>query len=353
MKHKILSVFKWITIVFFVIILMFFVIRGIGRWANNETPEGGINKSMYIKVNGSRQWINIYGKDRNNPVLLYLHGGPGSSTSEIDYVFTRKWADVYTVVTWDQRNSGKSYSADQNDTVLTKDLFIEDGKQVTEFILNYLSKDRITLLGHSWGSLYGANLSQKFPQYYDCFIGTGQMVDQLANEYAFKEEAKKWAGTDKESLKLVNRLTPDEFSMDYIMTKNELMRKYGYDMMANGADYNLISTIIFNPNYSILDWINLFKRDFSVYLDFLKSKEFLSFSLHGKYNYMIPYYNINGDKDYQTNFKLAQDYFNKVKAPHKELFIMENMTHGLLESDSEGFSKIIHKIAESEKETFR
>ena len=123
----------------------------------NQTPDGGINKSMYIDVNGTRQWINIYGKDMDNPVLLYLHGGPGSATSDIDYAFTRKWSDVYTVVTWDQRNCGKSYDAGQNDTVLTRELFMADGKEVTEFLLNYLLKDKITILGHSWGSIYGAN----------------------------------------------------------------------------------------------------------------------------------------------------------------------------------------------------
>ena len=120
-------------------------------------------------------------------------------------------------------------------------------------------------------------------------------------------------------------------------------------MMVNGANYNLITTIIFNPNYSIIDWINYFRIDMSSYLDFCNSEEFASFSLKGKFDYQVPFYNINGDKDYQTNYKLAQKYFEKINAPYKQMFIMENMTHGLLESDSEGFSKILHQIVEIEK----
>ena len=85
-----------------------------------------------------------------------------------------------------------------------------------------------------------------------------------------------------------------------------------------------------------------------VYLDFFTSAEFASFSLLGRTDYQVPFYNINGDKDYQTNYKLAQKYFEEVNAPYKQMFIMENMTHGLLESDSEGFSEIIHQIAEIE-----
>ncbi len=71
--------------------------------------------------------------------------------------------------------------------------------------------------------------------------------------------------------------------------------------------------------------------------------------VYGRVDYEVPFYNINGDKDYQTNYKLAQEYFELVNAPYKQIYIMENMTHGLLESDSEGFSEIVHQIAETER----
>ena len=86
-------------------------------------------------------------QDKDNPILLYLHGGPGSSTSLYDYAFTRKWSDAYTVVTWDQRNCGKSCSSEQNDTALTYDLMMSDGVEMTKYLLDYLGKDKITLLG--------------------------------------------------------------------------------------------------------------------------------------------------------------------------------------------------------------
>jgi len=345
MRKKLLKIIKYIAVAVVSIIVLFFLTRAVGKAVYSKTPDGGINESMYIDVNGTKQWINIYGEDIDNPVLIYLHGGPGSATSQTDYAFTRKWADVYTVVTWDQRNCGKSYSPEQNSIVLTKELFLTDGRDVTEFVLDYLLKDKLTLLGHSWGSIYGANLVLEYPEYYECFIGTGQLVDILENEEAFKQEALLWAQDDEEMLSLVNQLTPNNASMEHFSIKNTIMQKYGYDMMVNGTDYNTIWTMIFNPNYSVIDWKNCLKTDMGVYSDFCTSDEFAAFSLKGRVDYQVPFYNINGDMDYQTNYKLAQEYFEEVNAPYKQMFIMENMTHGLLESDSEGFSEIVHQIA--------
>lgn len=347
--HFFLNGLKWIAIILLSIIVIFLICRFIGQKVNSKTPTGGINENMYVDINGTKQWISIYGQDKDNPVLLYLHGGPGSATSSYDYAFTRKWSDVYTVVTWDQRNCGKSYSPEQDDIEITYNLMMNDGVEMTNFILEYLKKDKLTILGHSWGTYYGCNLVMEYPEYYDAYIGTGQLVDFHENEVAFKKEALKWVGDDKEGLKLISKLTVDNYSMDYYTARNSLMKKYGYSMFADGTDYNLISAQIFNPYYSVSDFINYISTDSTVYMNFMSSGEFDKFSLIERNKYQIPYYNINGDKDYQTNYKIAQEYFDSVEAPYKKIYIMKDTTHGLLESKSEEFSEILHEIAEIEK----
>lgn len=344
----ILKIMKWIFITFVVVIVVFLIVRFIGQKINTRTPEGGINKQMYVDINGTKQWISIYGQDKDNPVLLYLHGGPGASTSPYDYAFTRKWSDVYTIVTWDQRNCGKSYSPDQNDTVLTYDMMMSDGIEMTKYLLDYFGKNKITLLGHSWGTYLGSNLAFQYPEYYECYIGTGQLVDFYQNEITFKEEAVKWVENDENDKKLIEKLTVGDFSMEYYAARNTLMEKYGYDIFADGTDYNLLATQIFNPYYSLGDFYKYINADFSIYEEFLNSDEFGKFSLLGKTDYQVPFYNINGDRDYQTNYLLAQNYFDSLNAPRKKLYIMKNTTHGLLESKSEEFSEILHEIAEIE-----
>lgn len=330
------------------VIVLFLIVRFIGQKIYDRSPKSGINGEMYVDINGTKQWISIYGQDRDNPVLLYLHGGPGSSTSSYDYAFTRKWSDVYTVVTWDQRNCGKSYSSDQNATTLTYDLMMSDGVEMTKFLLDYLDKEQITLLGHSWGTYFGCNLVLAYPEYYECYIGTGQLVDFYQNEIAFKEAAAGWAANDEEGRRLVEQLSTNDFSTEYFEARNALMQRYGYGILEDGTDYNLIAAQVFNPYYSIMDFWKLIHSDYSVYEEFLRSEEFGGFSLPGRTEYQVPYYNINGDKDYQTNYLLAQEYFEMVNAPRKKMYIMQDTTHGLLESKSEEFSEILHQIAEEE-----
>lgn len=339
---------KWIFFVLVSVIVLFLIVRFIGQKIYDRSPKSGINGEMYVDINGTKQWISIYGQDRDNPVLLYLHGGPGSSTSSYDYAFTRKWSDVYTVVTWDQRNCGKSYSSDQNATTLTYDLMMSDGVEMTKFLLDYLDKEQITLLGHSWGTYFGCNLVLAYPEYYECYIGTGQLVDFYQNEIAFREAAAGWAANDEEGRRFVEQLNTNDFSMEYFEAKNALMQRYGYGMFEDGTYYNLIAAQVFNPYYSIMDFYKLIQSGSSVYDEFLRSEEFSRFSLLGRTDYQVPYYNINGDKDYQTNYLLAQEYFEMVNAPRKKMYLMENTTHGLLESKSEEFSEILHQIAEEE-----
>ncbi len=348
MKKNIKKILKVFLLVLFALLLLLVITRFIGRKINARVPNGGINKAMFIDINGQKQWISIYGEDINNPVLLYLHGGPGSATSPYEYAFTRKWADIYTVVTWDQRSCGKSYKPKQNNPELTYDLFLQDGLELTKFLLDYLGKEKITLLGHSWGTYFGCNLALTYPQYYDCYIGTGQLADFKENENAFREAAHKWVKGDDEDKKLLELLELDDGSKEYLLARQTLMKKYGYDLFAQGQDYNLAAAIFFNPYYSlsdILGYLTYFNGGFSIYERFLNSPEFEKFSLLGKTEYQIPFYNINGDMDYQTNYILARDYFEKLQAPRKKLFMMKNARHGLLESRSEEFSQILHEIA--------
>ena len=342
-----LRILKWVVIIILSLIVLFILTRWIGQGINRRTPSGGINQSMYVDINGSKQWISIYGQNKDNPVLLYLHGGPGTSTSLYDYAFTRKWSDVYTVVTWDQRGCGKTYDKSRPETI-TADIMMQDGKAMTELLLDYLHVEKITLLGHSWGSYFGANLALAHPEYYEAFIGTGQFIDRDENERRLYDAALTWSENDPEGREMVEKWGATLSEEEDVILRSEIMERYGFGMMKDGTDYSISAAVFFNPYYSLKEILDYLKSEdlSSEYKSFFLSDGFRDMSLLGRYDYVVPYYNINGDMDYQTNYSLACDYFEKVNAPKKQLFVMKDATHGLLESRSEEFSGYLHQLAD-------
>jgi len=159
-----------------------------------------------------------------------------------------------------------------------------------------------------------------------------------------------WSENDPEGREMVEKWAPNRNAGDSEVfdLRNAIMKRYGYGMMKDGTDYNLLTTVLFNPCYSLGDiraFLNSQEDVFEQYMPLAAAKGLKEMSLLGRYDYAMPYYNINGDMDYQTNFEIACEYFKQVNAPKKQLFVMKNATHGLLESRSEEFSGFIHQIA--------
>ncbi|MBP8594372.1 MAG: alpha/beta hydrolase [Ruminococcus sp.] len=175
---RILKIFKWTGIIILSLIVILLIIRFIGKLYYNRTPENGINETMYIEVNGQEQWINIYGEDKSNPIILYLHGGPGDSTSTMDWVVLRKLASDYTVVNWDQRGCGKTQIHAPQDDLITPELMRNDIDTAVNDVLEYMGEDKLTILGHSWGTMYGGDYVIRHPEKADCIIDLSLSVDK-------------------------------------------------------------------------------------------------------------------------------------------------------------------------------
>ena len=205
------------------------------------------------------------------------------------------------------------------------------------------------MLGHSWGSYLGANLALAYPEYYEAFIGTGQFIDPDENERRLYEAALAWSEHDPKGREMVDQWARSrEQGKDDFLLRNRIMDRYGYGMMKDGRDYNLFMTVLGNPYYSIRDILVSIRYGddaFAPYGAFVRSDGFKGMSLQGSYDYAMPFYNIDGEMDYQTNFELACEYFSQVNAPEKELLVMKYATHGLLESRAEEFSALLHRLA--------
>jgi alpha/beta hydrolase fold len=138
----------------------FFQKRSAKKYA--VTGPNPVDESAYVRIGDIDQWVTIRGQDRNNPVLLILHGGPGDVTSPWGYVYFHDWEKYFTVVQWDQRGAGKTLekSGESIASTMSIDRMMQDGLEVSAYLRQHLSQDRIVLVGHSWGSLLGMPSSE-------------------------------------------------------------------------------------------------------------------------------------------------------------------------------------------------
>src|SRR5260370_25498261 len=147
------------------------------------TTPNGIDEASDVKIGGLEQWITIRGEDRKNPVLLLLHGGPGDATNPWGYAGFRTWLKYFTVVPWDQRGAGRTFGRNgaAAASTITIDRMAKDGVELAELLSKKLQKDKIVLVGHSWGSILGVFMVKARPELFYAFVGTGQAADPLRN----------------------------------------------------------------------------------------------------------------------------------------------------------------------------
>src|ERR1700689_1905399 len=145
---------------------------------------GGIDELKDVDIGGIKQWISVRGNNPANPVLLFIHGGPGSPMMPESWVFQRPWEDFFTVVQWDQRGSGKTFSASgrQPDKSMTLEQMQADAEQLIDLLRQSYGKKKIFLVAHSFGSVLGVRVAQHRPDALYAYIGIGQVVNAVQNE---------------------------------------------------------------------------------------------------------------------------------------------------------------------------
>lgn len=144
-----------------------------------------IDETFVATLGGARQVVNVRGSNRDNPILIYVHGGPGAVEMPIAWSFQRPWEDYFTVVQWDQRAAGRSYLLEKPETIaptLAPARYRDDAIALIELLRQRYGKRKVILLGHSWGSVVGMMVAAKRPDLLYAYVGVGQLIDFRENE---------------------------------------------------------------------------------------------------------------------------------------------------------------------------
>ena len=142
-----------------------------------------LKKQGYVTINGIEQWITITGARCGNPVILFIHGGPGNPLSPFADAIYQGWEQHYTLVQWDQRGAGMTYTKQRptDDVPLSLEQMRDDGIAVTNYVRQRLGQDKVILMGSSWGSILGVYMAKASPELFHAYVGTAQVVDARRN----------------------------------------------------------------------------------------------------------------------------------------------------------------------------
>ncbi len=310
------------------------------------TTPGSIATLETVELGDSQQWITIRGHDVNNPVLLFLAGGPGGS----ELVMTRRYlTDLekhFVVVNWDQPGTGKSYG-----TVpiakLTPERYVADAYELTRYLRNRFQQEKIYVLGESWGSILGILLVQDYPDLFHAFISTGQMVAPVENDIMMYEFALTLM-TEQGRLDDVEQLRqngPPPYAGHELIGKfgamNNVLNNYMHaHAHGEGVNHNLLFDSLGAPEYGLLDKVNWVRGLIDTFTTVYPQLYGLDFRTNAA-QLELPVYFIVGRWDVNAMTPLAEEYFKMLEAPHKELIWFEDSAHTPLWDEPDHFVDVM------------
>jgi proline iminopeptidase len=306
---------------------------------------GSIAELIEVPIGGHSQTMMIRGRSTDSPVLLYLAGGPGGT----DLGAMR--ADVsleqdFVVVTWDQRGTGKSYSALDPVETLTVEQMVADTIEVTNHLRERFRKDKVYLVGNSWGTILGVLAVQRHPELFHAYVGTGQMVSPRETDIMFYEDTLAWAeqtGDDALAATLRQNGPPPYDNLFYY--EPALSHEHDWNPYPEQDTSKEMPANLFVPENSLMDRINglqAFLDTFSILYPQLQSIDFRSDVL----SLDVPVYVVIGSHEARGRAVLAREWFDMVEAPSKEMITFEHSGHRPSFEEPAEFASVMRRVLE-------
>jgi pimeloyl-ACP methyl ester carboxylesterase len=294
-----------------------------------DTPNG-IVEQRFIKAGGIDQWIQIRGEDRDNPVLLVLHGGPGWPNA----VFTlplRSWERHFTVVQWDHRGAGKTLGRNgkAGSGEMTFDCRVADAVEVIEFLRRHLGTDKVIVLAESMGTLTGTPLVKRRPDLVHALVVTDLYVAMVANEarqYQLTLERLRAAGNAK-GVAALEEIGADPTRWDLAAWNTNMAWAFRTNLPTPNLDRRLrFPLALASPLYSLRDLSSLFVGfQWSTAQMFEELMAYDAWRLGTRFE--VPFFLFQGEHDVVTLTTLAEEYFEEVEAPTKGLALIPDAGH--------------------------
>ncbi len=337
-----------------VIILLLFIYlllyRGYLRYSTRLETSNGISSLEEVTLGGLKQWIFIRGMDRNNPVLLFLHGGPGepalgmSSSRKLD----TELISHFTVVHWDQRGAGKSYNASIPASSMTLDRLVEDCAELIDYLGDRFDTEKVFLVAHSGGTLIGIRTAHRYPGKIHAYVGVAQVINdyeqrRVSYDFILEEAVKSGNLKHQKTIKAIGPPPYDSPKKEFETAKH--VSRYG-GIMHSGSIMQMMGIVLnyfTSPEYSLPEGIRTMRGkglhftmnalwDEITNIDF--SKEIQSIQ--------VPVYFFAGKYDMIMPTTLVENFCNDLDAERgKTLTIFENSAHFPMLEEKEKYQSLL------------
>jgi len=325
--------FPILGLVVIVALVVLFLLPGSTPRIDARVHTNGLAVLERVPVNETRQWVLIRSENVANPVVLFVHGGPGTSQLTLNRTNTGPLEKHFTVVNWDQRRAGKSFAAGRDRARMNMGQFVDDVVDLSTYLARRFKKERILLVGHSWGTGIALLAASRRPDLFSAYIGIGQVSKQAESErlsYEWTLEQARKAG-DKSSCEQLTAIGPPPYTGNWrskFLTERRILCKYGGEFhgSSKGGLGVVLRSLVFSREYTMLDRINYFRGIFRS-LDALFPEFFETDLFTQVPELRIPVYFCLGRHDNEVPSVLSAKYFQVLKAPAKRIVWFERSSH--------------------------
>ncbi len=321
------------------------------RDAAEDPIPGGISERFTVEIDGVPQGMIIQSVNPSNRVLLFLHGGPGMPEFFLQTSRPKGLEQDFTVVWWDQRGAGMSWSPDLDPADLTIDRLILDTIEVADYLRDRFGQDRILLLGHSWGSFLGLQVAARAPDRFTAYVGMAQVVHQLRSETTARE-AMIAAYRDRGHSRMVQRLEAAPVSIEDGMSEAYLrLRDDATHRLGGGTTHDMTSVftgvflpVMGLPVYTFREKIGLWRG--KAWSRAILWDKILRTDLSGQVRRLeIPVHFFIGVYDLTAMPAMSRELFDRLDAPEKHYHVFDNSAHSPLFEEPERARKILRDLA--------
>ncbi|MGH9711681.1 MAG: alpha/beta fold hydrolase [Candidatus Acidiferrales bacterium] len=299
----------------------------------------GINSLEAARIGGIDQWIEVRGQDVNNPILLFIHGGPGIPFIPLAGAFQGPWEKYFTVVQWDQRGAGKTYTSNSEETqrrTMNVPQMEQDTLGVANYLRNRFKREKIFVVGHSWGSSLGLWLAHEHPEAIYAYVGTGQVVNMEQNEKAAYQDTLQEVRTrhNERGIKELESIAPyPPANPDFEIIGTE--PRWASELLGpppSTPDFTnvrrLLTDVISAPEYSLEDDYSFIHGQTSFFSIKILLSEMMKmdFSKLGL-EFRAPVFFFEGRRDPYCRPSLIWDYTQTIQAPKKDFIWFEKSGH--------------------------